>query len=237
MTSRFRARPAAARWPRACAAATAAVVAVAVASVSTQQPAAPVQAPGAPGQPVPGAQTPTAPAARPQAVTPAPSATAARAFTAPVGLLFNTVRPDKVADFEKLIAAVRARLESSTDPTIQAQAKGWRFYKAAEAGPGNSVLYVFVVDPTVPGEDYGLGRILSQGSTDTAALQETWKLYTGSVTGGGSLLNLSLVPDAPPEPAAGEKPAETTEKPAGAVGPASGTAKPGQKPAPPTTQK
>jgi hypothetical protein len=147
-------------------------------------------------------------------VTPAPSAIAARTFTAPVGLLFNTVRLDKVADFEKLIAAVRAKLESSTDPAIKAQAKGWRFYRAAEPGPGNSVLYVFVLDPAVPGEDYGLGRILSQGSTDAAVLLETWKLYTGSVTGGGSLLNLSLVPEAPPEPAAGEKPAETTTKPA-----------------------
>jgi len=77
---------------------------------------------------------------------------------------------------------------------------------------------VFVIDPTVPGEDYGLGRILSQGSTDAAALQETWKLYTSSVTGGGSLLSLTLVPEAPPEPAtepaAGERPAETTKKPA-----------------------
>ena len=48
---------------------------------------------------------------------------------------------------------------------FRALAKGLRFYKASEPGPGNSVLYVFIVDPAVPGEDYGLGRILSQGST------------------------------------------------------------------------
>ena len=157
---------------------------------------------------------------------------AARTFTAPVGLLFNTVRPDKTADFEKLVAAVRAALEASTDPAIQGLAKGLRFYKASEPGPGNSVLYVFIVDPALPGEDYGLGRILSQGSTDTdaAALQETWKLYTSSVTGGGSLLNLTPIPEAPAEPAAGEKPA-------GALGPPSETAKPGEKPAAPSTQK
>ena len=224
MTSRDRTRPAGGLWPRGCAA-TAAVVAVAMASVSAQQPAAP----GPPGQPVP-----AVPGARPPAVAPAPTAIAARTFTAPVGLLFNTVRPDKVADFEKLIAAVRAKLKSSTDPGIQAQAKGLRFYRAAEPGPGNSVLYVFLVDPAVPGEDYGLGRVLSQGSTDAAELQETWKLYLSSVTGGGSLLNLTLVPEAPPElvtePGVGGKPA-------GAVGPASETAKPGQKPAPPATQK
>ena len=117
------------------------------------------------------------------------------------------MRPDKAADFEKLVAAVRKTLESSTDAKLQAIAKGMRFYKAAEPGPGNSVLYVFLVDPTVPGEDYGLGRILSSGSTDATALQEIWKLYTSSVTSGGSLLNLSPVPEPPAEPAAGTNPA------------------------------
>jgi hypothetical protein len=179
-----------------------------------QPPAVPGQLPGAPGQPVPGQP---APGAKPAG--PAPSATAARTFTAPVGLLFNTVRPDKVLDFEKLVSSVRKTLEASTDPALQAMAKGWRFYKAPEPGPGNSVLYVFVIDPVVPGEDYGLGRVLSSGSTDTAALQEIWKLYTSSVTGGGSLLNLGPIPEPPPEPAAGEKPTA-----AGGVAPATSPA-------------
>jgi hypothetical protein len=172
---------------------------------AAQQPAPPGQVPGVPGQPVPGAKAPA---------VPAPSVSAARTFTAPVGLLFNTVRPDKAADFEKLVSSVRKTLEASTDPALKAMAKGWKFYKATEAGPANSVLYVFVIDPVVPGEDYGLGRVLSSGSTDTAALNEIWKLYTSSVTGGGSLLNLSPIPEPPPEPAPGEKPAAETEKPA-----------------------
>jgi hypothetical protein len=163
-----------------------------------------------PGEPVPqrpGEQLAPAPPApgttKPAPVAPAPSATAARTFTGPFGLLFNTVRPEKALDFERLVAAVRAALETSTDPVLQAQAKGWRFFKAAEPGPNGSVLYVFVVDPTVPGEDYGLGRVLSQSSTDAAALQEIWKLYTSSVTGGGSILNLSPVPVPPPAAAPG----------------------------------
>jgi hypothetical protein len=178
-----------------------------------QPPAAPGQVPGVPGQPVPSAKPPA---------VPAPSATAARTFAAPVGLLFNTVRPDKAADFEKLVWSVRKTLEASTDPALQAMAKGWHFYRATEAGPLNSVLYVFVVDPVVPGEDYGLGRVLSSGSTDTAALQEIWKLYTSSVTSGGSLLNLSPIPEPPPEPAPGEKPAAPAEAPV----PAPATQKP-----------
>lgn len=173
-----------------------------------QQPAVPGQPPAAPGQ------TPVAPVTgtRPSAA-PASSATAARTFSAPVGLMFNTVRSDKAVDFERLISNVRKTLEASTDPKLQAMSKGWHFYKAAEPGPGNSVLYVFVVDPTVPGEDYGLGRVLSSGSTDTAALQEIWKLYTSSVTAGGSLLNLSPIPEPPPD-------AEPGAKPASAVSPA-----------------
>jgi len=148
--------------------------------------------PGTPVQPVPPKPAPAGPVS---------SAAAVRTFTAPVGLLFNTVKPDKVADFEKLIAAVRATMEASTDPAIKALARGWHFYKATEPGPNSSVLYVFVIDPTVPGEDYGLGRVLSQGSTDAATLQETWKLYTSSVTGGGSLLNLMPIPTTPSESA------------------------------------
>jgi hypothetical protein len=171
-----------------------------------QQPTVPGQVPGpqVPGQPVPGQPVP---GAKPPAAPPASSATAARTFTAPVGLLFNTVRADKAVDFERLVSQVRKTLESSTDPALQAMAKGWRFYKATEPGPSNSVLYVFIVDPAVPGEDYGLGRVLTSGSKDTAAIQEIWKLYQNSVTGGGSLLNLSPIPEPPPEPAPGEKPA------------------------------
>lgn len=185
---------------------TLAVLLLSATAAAAQVPAAGQQpaAPAVPGQQVPGQPLP---GARPPAGPPPSSATAARTFTAPIGLLFNTVRPDKTADFEKLVAAVRKTLESSSDAKLQAMAKGWQFYKATEPGPGNSVLYVFLVDPVVPGEDYGLGRVLSSGSSDTAAVQEIWKLYTGSVTGGGSLLNLSPIPEAPAEPAAGDKPA------------------------------
>jgi hypothetical protein len=105
--------------------------------------------------------------------------------------LFNTVRPERVADFEQVIARVQAALEKSTDPRVQAQAKGWRMFKATEPGPNGTVLYVFIMDPTDPGADYGFGRILADAYPDVTELQEIWRLYTSSVTSGGSLLNLS----------------------------------------------
>ena len=123
--------------------------------------------------------------------------------------MFNTVRPERVADFELLLAEVQQALSRSTNPATQAMAKGWRFFKAAEPGPNGVVLFVFVVDPVVPGEDYSLGRILVEAFPDAAKVQEVWKLYTTSVTGGGNLLNLSAV-SATPVRGRGAGPAGTT---------------------------
>jgi hypothetical protein len=172
-------------------------------TASAQAPAAAGQAP--PGQPPQGGQGGTLsgqPGAAPA------TAVLARSFTAPVGLVFNTVRPDRVAEFERLLAEVQTALSRSKNPATQAQAKGWRFYKAAEPGPGGSVMFVFIIDPVVPGEDYSLGKVLVEAFPDPVKLQEIWALYTGSVTGGGSLLNLTpvsatvVLPGATPLPAA-----------------------------------
>ncbi len=92
-------------------------------ALASAAPQGAAQVPVAPGQPA-------APAVAAPAAPPMP-----RTFTAPVGLLFNSVRADRVGDFEKVIAYLQAALEKSTNPTIQAQAKGWRIYKATEPGP------------------------------------------------------------------------------------------------------
>jgi hypothetical protein len=113
-------------------------------------------------------------------------------------MLFNTVRADRVQDFERVLAYLQAALEKSSDPAVQAQAKGWRMFKATEPGPNDTVLYVFQFDPAVKDADYSLGRILAEAYPDTAQLQQIWKMYQDSVTTGGSLLNLTpVIPRAP----------------------------------------
>ena len=163
----------------------------------TNAPANPApQAPGGPAPQVPPGQVPGAVAP----AVPVTPPVVARTFAAPAGLLFNTVRADRVADFEKVMGYLRAALESSPDATVRAQARGWRVFKATEPGPAGSVLYVYVIDPTVPGADYGLGPILAEAYPDPTQLQEIWRLYTGSVTGGGSLLNLTPLQTVLPTP-------------------------------------
>jgi len=159
------------------------------------------QPPPVAGQTVPG--QPGAPAAPAQPAQP-------RTFTAPVGLLFNTVRADRVEDFEQAMHYLQAALAASTNERVRAQAAGWRIYKATEGAPGGAVLYVFLLDPTVAGTDYSLGRILAEAYPDQVKLQEIWKLYSGSVTG-GSLLNLMPLMPAPPATTKSAEP--VSEKP------------------------
>ena len=170
---------------------------------TTQAPPA-QPAPAAPAQPaVPGAP----PVIPPPIVPPAPQI---RAFTAPTGMIFNAVRPDRVVDFETVIGYLQDAMAKSTDPVVQQQAKGWRVLKATEPGPNGTVLYVFVIDPAVKGADYGLGKILSDAYPDR--IDQIWKLYQGALAGGGSLMNLTPVQAPPPGtvPTTPAKPASTT---------------------------
>jgi hypothetical protein len=155
------------------------------AGASPQQPAVPPgQQPAVPGQPA-GA-----------AAAPAPVLT--RTFTAPAGMIFTAVRPERVLDFEKVMAYFQAALEKSTDPTVREQAAGWRIFKATETAQGGTVLYVYLLDPAVMGPDYGIGKILADAFPKEA--EQLWKLYQGATMGGGSLLNLTPVMPVEPPP-------------------------------------
>jgi hypothetical protein len=155
------------------------------------------------GAPAPSTPEPSAPLEGQGPVVPAPTVPpvplGARTFTSSTGVIFMAVRPDRVVDFEMVIGYLEAALENSTDPAVRTQALGWRVLKATEPGPNSTVLYTFLIDPTVPGADYGLGRILSDAYPDQ--IQDIWRLYTGALAGGGSLLNLTPVPPAPLLPA------------------------------------
>jgi len=147
--------------------------------------------------PLPGAtpQTPSAPPAPApppgqNVVSPPPLG---RVFASEQGLIFNAIRPDKVMDFETVLAKLRAALADSKDPVRNQQGWGWKIYKAAEPGPNGSVLYVFVMDPAVKGADYGIAKILSEAYP--SEVMELYRMYTGAfATAGQTLINLQPIP-------------------------------------------
>jgi hypothetical protein len=136
-----------------------------------------------------GAQPPTQ-SGPPTVTTAAPDASA-RVFGAAAGVILNAVRPDSTDDFEMVLGRLADALATSPNPVRRQQSEGWRVFRASEAGPNASVLYLFVVDPVVLGADYGVARILAEAFPDEAG--SLYALYSGAFVGGQTLLNLESV--------------------------------------------
>ena len=150
--------------------------------------------------PLPGA-TPATPSAPPAPAPPPGQSVVSppplgRVFAAEQGMIINAIRPDKVMDFETVIAKLREALANSKDPVRNQQGWGWKVYKAAEPGPNGSVLYVFVMDPVVKGADYGVAKILAEAYP--TEIMELYRMYTTSFAPAGqTLINLQPVSSEP----------------------------------------
>ena len=152
----------------------------------------PVQIPPPPAAPASQQPPPTAPAT-PEVPSAGGAPTAAapavdRVFASDAGILFSAIKPAAVKDFDAVLARLKQALAASRDPMRQRQAAGWKIFKAAEAGPNGSVLYVFVMDPAVKGADYGVAKILAEAYP--AEAQQLYRQYIGAFASGQTLLNL-----------------------------------------------
>lgn len=147
------------------------------------------QAAAAPS-PSPQTQPPTAtttPAA-PGTQAPPPAVPASRVFTSDAGIIFNTIRPDKVADFEMVMGRVKEALGKSQDPQRKQQALSWRVFKGLEAGPGGNIVYIFFFDPPVKTTDYTITQILTEAYPNEA--QDLWAKFIACFVTGQTMLNL-----------------------------------------------
>lgn len=186
-------------------------IAVCAATVAAQQPApAPPGTTGPIQPPATGAPPQTQTPAQPGAEQPVPGQTPAQPQTPPqlgrivaadAGIIFFPVKPERTADFEKIMAKLHEAVAASPDPVRKEQAAGWRVFKAVEPGPNNTALYVFLIDPAVKGSDYAFWKTMYEAFP--AEVQELYRLYTAATAGGQTLLNLQKVlsfsdPPAPP---------------------------------------
>jgi hypothetical protein len=120
-----------------------------------------------------------APAARAQD-SPSASQSAAQAysFSSGAGVLFFYVRPDKVTDFEAVVAKISEVLEAAQDPIRKQQAAAWRMFKSTEAVK-ESAIYVFSFDPALPGADYDPVKLLAD--TVPAEAQGLYEKLKGAI--------------------------------------------------------
>ena len=161
--------------------------------------AGPVFAQAAPPQQTTPAQGGAQPAQQP--AQQAQAAPAARVFASDAGMVLNFIKPDKAADFEKVMAKLHEALANSDKPERRQQAAGWKLYKATEAGPSGTVLYVNIISPVLKGADYTMSKILAEAYPQE--VQQLFPLYRDAFAG-LSRAELNLVEDfsAPPKPQA-----------------------------------
>ena len=139
-------------------------------------------------------------AQQPPAQQPAQPAQQAQAQKSPYvfagdgAAILNFVKADKTADFEMVITKLKEALAKSEKPERKQQAQGWKIFKAAEGGPGGSVIYVSLMQPAAKGTDYSVSAILSEAfPSEVQALYKTYSECFGQPA--QNILNLTLVQD------------------------------------------
>jgi hypothetical protein len=72
-------------------------------------------------------------------------------FNTGAGMILVQIRGNKITQFEQGLRSLQAALNQASDP-----AAGWRVHRTTEGASGGNALYVFIIDPIVPGIDYSL---------------------------------------------------------------------------------
>jgi hypothetical protein len=142
-----------------------------------------------------GTQAPGPPPPESQPAEPPPPAPAVAGatlvFGSEAGLVINPIRPEKTADFEAIVARLRQALRESPDPVRRQQGASWKVLKAAEPGPDNAVLYLFVFDPVVKNADYTVSHLLAEAYP--SELEKLWTTLREAYAGAMHRLSLQYV--------------------------------------------
>ena len=78
-----------------------------------------------------------------------------------------SIRPDKTADYEQVLAKLKEALQKSTAPEAKQQLAGWKVMKSAKPMPDGNIIYTHVITP-VAGADYAVMQVLYGTFTDPA---------------------------------------------------------------------
>lgn len=125
----------------------------------------------------------------------APAAPAQRQFNGDGGIILHYIVAEKAADFEAAMAKVKEALMKSPKPERKQQAASWKVFKAGP-GPAGTVLYAFVIDPSVKDLDYAIGAILVEGLGEDG--RAFYQQYADSYPKTGStqvVISLDLISD------------------------------------------
>jgi hypothetical protein len=115
-------------------------------------------------------------------------------FDGDTALWTVAIKPDKTADFEKIIGKLKEGLMKSDKPERKQQAAGWRIMKLTKPLPDGNVAYVHIINPVVPGADYAVMPVLYEAFPEER--QALYEMYRGAFAQNLSLAVGHLVSDA-----------------------------------------
>jgi hypothetical protein len=97
-------------------------------------------------------------------------------FNGDVALWTVAIKPDRTADFEKIMSRVRDALMKSSEPDRRRQAEGWKVMRLDKPMPDGNIPYVHIISPVVTGADYTVMQILYDAyPEERQALYETYR--------------------------------------------------------------
>ncbi|MGH9255695.1 MAG: hypothetical protein ACRD3C_14135 [Vicinamibacterales bacterium] len=110
-------------------------------------------------------------------------------FDGDTAILTVTIKPDKTAAFEQIMADVRTALMKSEKPERKQQAAGWKVVKSATPMKDGTIVYMHLISPVVKGADYTILAILYEANPDPAAQRAIFEKYRDAFAaslGGGA---------------------------------------------------
>ena len=114
-------------------------------------------------------------------------------FDGEMALWTMAIKPDKTADFERVMGKLRDALSKSSKPERRQQMAGWKVMKLRNPLPDGNIAYVHVIQPVVPGADYTIMQTLYDEFPDER--QTLYDLYRGAFVGNLSLASGTIVLD------------------------------------------
>ena len=126
-----------------------------------------------------------------------PAKPAAQTYSADSVIVMYAINPGKEADYEKVIATLRAALAKSTAPDAKQQLASWRVVKSEKPLTPDGTTYIHIISPVVKGADYSISNIVYAVSTDDEK-RAFYELYKGALKGALSQINAVDVAAAAP---------------------------------------
>jgi hypothetical protein len=125
-------------------------------------------------------------------------------FQGDIALWTMAIKPDKTADFEKVMTKLQEALSKSQKPERGRQLAGWKVMKIETPLPDGNIAYVHVIHPVVPGADYTIMQTLYDELPDER--QALYELYRGAFAKNLSLATGRLTLDMAKTPQAAGAP-------------------------------